>query len=63
MARWRVYIIKGKRAEYLGVVSAPNESAALAAAIKLFRIPPAAPVSSSAAAACARCNSSMIGAV
>jgi hypothetical protein len=40
MARWRVHIL-GKRAEYLGVVSAPNQQAATVEAIKLFHIPKA----------------------
>jgi hypothetical protein len=40
MSRWRVDIIR-KRAEHLGIVTAPNAQEALARAASLFRIKPA----------------------
>jgi hypothetical protein len=40
MPRWRVDIIR-KRAEHLGIVTAPNAQEALARAVSLFQIKPA----------------------
>ena len=40
MPRWRVDILR-KKAEHLGIVTAPNAQEALARAASLFRIDPA----------------------
>jgi hypothetical protein len=40
VARWSVHVIRGKRTECLGTVTAPNEREALAEAIKVFAVPP-----------------------
>ena len=39
MPRWSVHVIGGKRTEYLGEVTAPNERKALAEEIKVFEVP------------------------
>ena len=39
MPRWSVHVIGGKRTEYLGWVTAPDECIALAEAIKVFEVP------------------------
>jgi hypothetical protein len=39
MARWSVQIIGGKRTEFLGYVTAPDERKAVAEAIKVFEVP------------------------
>jgi 1,2-phenylacetyl-CoA epoxidase PaaB subunit len=39
LIQWKVYRLKGSPAQFLGVVHAPDEKAALKAAIKEFKIP------------------------
>jgi hypothetical protein len=36
--RWRIHVIKGKRADYLGKVAAPDADAAIRAAIEAFGV-------------------------
>ena len=39
MVRWSVHVFGGKRTEFLGHVTALNESRALSEAIKVFQVP------------------------
>ena len=39
MDRWSAHVIGGKRTQFLGSVTAPDDHKALAEAIKVFKVP------------------------